>query len=538
MEDPHDVVNSALEVTSGMKYLLAHDIGTTGDKACLFDENGALVCRRYSPYKTWYLGTNYAEQNPDDWWAAFCESTRHVLKEAGAKPEEIAAIGICGHNPSTVPVDETGALLTQLVPIHADLRASEEVQYVLSRIGGAEAFYRITGAGQIPEHYSVFKMVWLINHLRDGRRIARFLNTVDYVVFRLTGQFSTDYSQASNLGLLDITTREWSSALLEAAGLTKEMLPPIHRSTDVVGYVHSSAAPQAGVVQGTPVVAGGADVSCAAVGAGAIREGVLYINLGSAAWVGTYSERPCLDPVTKITNFCHIVPSVYAVHHFMTGAGICYQWLRDTLFSPRERRCPGEGRSSAGADPYELMNAEAGQVEPGSGGLIFLPYMRGIAFGTPSPKARGALIGLSLSHSAKHILRACVEGIAFAVRELIDDFERLGFRSQEVRVVGGGARSQFWRQTLADICGKTIICPSLTQEAGAFGAALAAGIGVGVFDDFGRALDLMAGSEVHQPRQELQDFYAGQYDTFKAARDALKPTFDSLHLGQTAEPPR
>ncbi|NLY89929.1 MAG: xylulokinase [Firmicutes bacterium] len=507
------------------KYIIVHDLGTTANKACLFDESCSLVASVLLPYPTYFPTAEEAVQRPEEWWRTVCASTKELLNKAGIMQEEISVIGFSGHSPSMVPVDDRGRVLLDKVPIYSDMRASEQVKNVIERIGGYKEFYGITGAGQLPEQYSLFKMVWFMeNHPDKYKNTYKFLNTVDYLVHRLTGRFCTDYSQAGNVGALEIRSRVWSDRILQAAGIEESLLPEVVGSAEVVGEISSEASRDIGLPPGTPVVIGGGDVACAAAGAGAIREGTFYVSLGSAAWMGVFSEKPGFDVATRLVNFCHLLPGSYALHYFMTGAGICYQWVRDNIYQREET-----GGAHANLGDYEMMDKAAEPVGPGAGKLLFLPYMRGIWAGEGCcPNARGVLFGLNLANKRADIYRAAMEGIGFGLREIMEYFTHLGYEADEIRVIGGGTKSSLWRQIIADICGKKVLRPRLMQEAGALGAAVAAGIGVGLFKDFGVLDDLIKIESISLPNQEKHAIYCQYYELFLEIKEKVLPIFDKL----------
>jgi len=512
-------------MASSSKYILIHDLGTTGNKACLFNEKGELKGMVYYPYRTYYPHPGYAEQNPLDWWEALCSSTKEIIKLTNVSPHNIACISFSGTMIGCIPVDKKGNLLRKFVPIYSDARAHKQAHYIARKMGGDEKIYNITGTGQVPDCYSISKFLWFKeNEPEIFRRTYKFLNTKDYIIGRLTGKFvSTDYTDASNMGLLDINERKWSREILQAAGIPKNMLPEVQKSTTIVGEISEEVAEEVGLPPGTPVVIGGGDVCCSATGAGVVRKGIGFIYLGSGNWFGTYADEPKLDSKTRTVNLCHLIPSKYLLLYIMVNGGICYQWIRDNIFD-YERNIARK----INIDPYELMNLKAKKVKPTSNNLIFLPYMRGVWAGSYNPYARGAFIGLSLVHSKDDIARAVLEGVGFSLRVLMEMSENQGIKVDEIRIIGGGAKSSLWCQIIADICGKPIARPLLTQEAGCLGAAISAGVGIGIFKDFMVAEDLVKITDIVYPRAENHKRYNNIYPIFKEAYQALIPVFKQL----------
>ena len=418
--------------------IVVHDLGTTGDKACVFTTEGELKATLYAPFTTYYPQPNHVEQRPEDWWNTLCHTTQDILRAAQTSPSDVACLVFSGHNPSCIPVDDRGNLIYQSIPIYADLRASQQVNNFFKNIGGHQRFYQITGGGNLPEQYALFKMLWFKQHDPDNfTRTYKFINTHDYLVYKLTGRFVTDYSLASNIGLLDITQLDWSEELLHAAEIPREMLPELVSSTEVVGTVAEQVSSMLGLLPGTPVVIGGGDVCCATTGAGVVTEGISYANVGANAWIGIYSETPQFNFDTHLVNFCHLKTGSYALHFLTGGGSICYKWLRDALFAP-EKTWAGH----LDIDPYELMNLSAQTIPLGADRLIFLPYMTGVWAGNFQPNARGAFIGLNPAHTKAHIVRAVIEGIGFGLRELLEMFHQQDMTPEEIRIIGGGARNR------------------------------------------------------------------------------------------------
>jgi len=506
------------------RYLLTHDLGTTADKACIFDDKLNLIASEVMDYRTYYPKNGKAVQRPEDWWSVFCTTTQSILRKCAIDPSEIAAVSCSGHSPSMVPISANGELILEAVPIYADLSSREEVSKFMESIS-EEDFYSMTGAGQVPEQYSLFKMMAFRRENQEGfNRTWKILNTVDYLVYRLTGNVRTDFSQACNTGALDIIKREWSEEILEAAEVPSEMMPEPVDSTSVVGEVTDIASSQSGLCKGTSVVMGGGDVACAAAGAGAVTEGVSYVCLGSAAWMGFFSKQPVLDYESKLVNYCHIVPGGYALQYQMTGAGICYQWLRDTIYRYKEL----DDDSTEETDYFEMMNAEANKSGVGANRLIFLPYMRGIWAGKTNPDARGVLFGLNLGNTVGDIYRSALEGMVFGIKEIMDSFEKLGYSSRQVTVIGGCAKSKLWRQVIADITGREVLCPAVIREAGSLGASIAAAIGVGMIDSFDDTKKIIEIVDVSYPNEKNHTKYQKYYSVFLETKERLNDLFEKL----------
>jgi len=503
------------------RLILAHDLGTTGNKATLFGDDGALHATSFSGYETRYPAVNWAEQNPEDWWNAFCRSTHELLRRSGASPDAIAGIGFSGQMMGCLPVDAGGRPLRPAI-IWADQRAEREAAFLRERIG-EEAVYRSTGH-RISPAYSLAKILWVRGHEPDVfKQTHKVLHAKDYLVHRLTGAFATDFSDASGMNLFDLEARRWAQPILDAVGLPPDILPDLHPSTAVVGEVRRGAAEETGLAPGTPVVVGGGDGACAAAGAGVVREGSAYNYIGTSSWIALASPSPIYDPERRTFNFHHLDPKMIMPTGTMQAAGGSYQWFRNQLggLEVQEAR-------SRGVDPYEILDREAASVLPGADSLLFLPYLMGERAPHWNPRARGAFIGLGITHTRAHMARAVLEGVALNLRIILDAFRRQGAQIQKMRLIGGGARGRAWRQIMADVYGLPILRPRLLDEATSLGAAIAGGIGVGIFPDFGVAERLVEIVEEQRPDPHAHARYERLYPIFCAAYESLVPVFERL----------
>jgi xylulokinase len=505
-------------------YILAHDLGTTGNKAVLFDEKGEIIGSVYHPYDTYYPRPGFVEQRPDDWWKAVCLTVRQLLESTKVRPDLIACVTFSGQMMSAVPVDEGGNLLRESILIWADTRSRKPAEGMVERLGGWESFFEMTGAGLLPENYTLSKILWHKENEPDiYQKTYKFLHAKDYIICRLTGRFTNDYTDASNSGYLDIRRRDYSEEILEAAGVSKDKLPELHESTDVVGHITEGAAKESGLTAGTPVVEGAGDVPAATLGAGVARKGVGYIYIGSANWTGAYAKEPILDAKTRVVNLCHVIPGVYAPHHTAYVGGIAQQWFRDNFCEVEK-----SAAETLGLNAYSLMNLKLEGVPPGADNVIFLPYMREGGAPYHNPHARGAFIGLTLPTKKEHLLRALLEGVAFNFRILTENFANVGVQTKEFRAIGGGVLNRIWMQIYADVLRTRVVCPVLSQEANAFGAAVAGGIGVKMFQGFDAAESLSPATYACQPKAEASEKYEQLYPVFKKAYECLIPVFGQL----------
>jgi xylulokinase len=501
--------------------ILAHDLGTTGDKATLIDTEGRLIASAFHGYDTAYPETGWAEQNPTDWWEAFRLTTIRLLRESRVEPARIAAVSFSGQMMGCLPVDRAGRPLRNAI-IWADQRGLREAAWLAERVGEARV-YEITGH-RISPTYSVEKLLWVRAHEPEVFRATyKVLHAKDFLRLRLTGTYATDYSDASSMNLFDLRTRTWSAEILDAVGLPEAVLPEVGPSTKVVGAIDGRTADDLGLRAGTPVVMGGGDGPCAAVGAGVVAEGSAYNYIGSSSWIALATSRPIYDPERRTFNFFHLAPDTLMPTGTMQAAGAAYQWARNALCADLVAEAARKGVS-----PYQLMDGEAAQRPPGCRGLLFLPYLMGERSPHWDPHARGVFVGLTPSHGRGDMLRAVLEGVSFNLRIILDAFTRQGVRVPVMRLIGGGARGALWRQIHADILGIPVQPLQLLEEATSLGAAIAGGVGVGALPDFTAAERLVRVAETLEPRQDVRDLYEAQYEIFRDAYAALRPVYARL----------
>jgi len=489
------------------RLILAHDLGTTGNKANLFDGDGTLLGSAFRGYTTSYPQPNWAEQNPADWWEAICHTTRQLLAETGADAHAIAGVSFSGQMMGCVPVDQAGRALRSCI-IWADQRAQREAA-AIAAVYDADLIYQRSGH-RISPAYTAPKILWLRNHQPEiFGQAAYFLMPKDYIVQRLTAAFVTDYSDASGTLLFDLTQRCWDESLLQALDLSINCLPALHKSTDIVGYVTAKAAQATGLAPGTPVVIGGGDGACAGVGAGVVEAGAAYCYIGSSAWISISSTQPVLDPQQRTFTFHHLHPERYCPMGTMQAAGGARDWAWQQL-----------------ADGGFDLDAAAASAPVGSG-LLFLPYLLGERSPHWNPAARGAWIGLAMSHQKGDMARAVLEGVALNLRLILDTLRAQVAGIAAIRLIGGGSKSPLWRQILADCLGLPIHSLALTAEATGWGAAVAGGVGVGLFD-WAIAAQRAQVVEIALPQATNQAMYDEMTPLFLAAYQALEPLYSRL----------
>ena len=504
-----------------MAYLLGLDVGTSGAKALLIDETGRVLAAATTEYPLYTPRPLWAEQDPADWWSASVQSFYRVLSESGISPGEIAGIGLTGQMHGLALLDRSGRVLRPAI-LWNDQRTETECAQITGSVGFGRLL-ELTGNRVLPG-FTAPKILWVReNEPEVYAQIANFLLPKDYIRYRLTGELATEVSDASGTSLFDVRQRAWSRDMFAALQIPLAWAPRCTESTEISGRLTNEAAATLGLPTGIPVVSGGGDQAAQAVGTGLATEGLVSATLGTSGVVFAPTARPLIEPQGRLHAFCHAVPGMWHVMGVMLAAGGSLRWHRDHLC-----RAEIEEAARLGIDPYELMTRAAAPIPPGSDGLVFLPYLSGERTPHPDPHARGCFIGLTLRHTKAHLTRAVLEGVAFGLRDCLALIQAQGIRPIEVRASGGGARSSLWRQILADVFDLPVLTVSSTEGA-AYGAALLAGVGTGIWSDAVTACaKTIRVEEKVQPQAENAAIYKKQYQIFRQLYGALKPTFDAL----------
>jgi len=434
--------------------LLGIDIGTSGCKVLLVNEEGRILKQASAEYPLSVPQPMWTEQDPNDWWNAVLKCLAEINEP------NVDAIGVTGQMHGSVFLDASNQVIRPAL-LWNDQRTLEECVQIEAIIT-AERMKQIT-CNPMLTGFQLPKLIWLRNHEPDNySKVKSLLLPKDFIRLRLTGDHATEVSDASGTGILDVTNRNWSSEIIEGLGIDPAILPRIVESDEITGETKGVA----GLADGIPVVGGGGDQAAAAVGTGAVRPGIISVSLGTSGVVFTSIPSPEYDPNGGAHTFCHANRGWHAMG-VMLSCGGSLRWYRD-MFSP-------------GTD-YDSLSLSASTAPVGCEGLTFLPYLTGERCPHNDSLARASFSGITLSHNKSHFDRSVFEGLTLG---LLDGFlllKKLGATAEEVRITSGGAKSAFWIQMIADAFEST--CQTLEVDEGpAFGSAILAGVGIGVWDD-------------------------------------------------------
>ncbi len=494
-------------------YLLAHDLGTTGDKATLFDAEGRLVASAFAPYPTFYPRPDWAEQDPNAWWDAVCVSSRDLLDRIHGSRENLGAVSFSGMMNGCLLVDDHGEPLRPAI-IHADIRSAAKCSALAAEVG-VERAYQITG-NRIAPYFTLAKLAWLVDHEPDTLNRARWcVQTKDYLVGRLTGIWGvTDYSDASLTGCLDMASGDWSPELIAAGRFPARLLPEIRPAATIVGTVTQDASEATGLPLGLPVVLGGGDGACATAGAGCVAPGDVYHYLGGTSWIGAVTDGYRPDPSHRASVFYALDGERCVLYATSQSSGSAVDWFRGAL---------GVGESG---EDFESLERKAERVPVGSNGLIFLPYLMGERSPIWDSDARAVFFGLSASHGQSEMARAVFEGVAYALGSNLGVLQDLRLAPDCIRVLGGGMRSPLWRSIFAAVYNRPLQLMERLSEATSAGAAMAGAVAIGLYPDYASAAPHFAPlGAIEQPDPESVAVYAHGARIFHALYAALKDLY-------------
>ena len=494
--------------------VVAIDAGTSGVRSMVFDTNGTVLTGAYEEFPSDYPQPSWVEQMADDWWKTAGTTLKRCLEDSTVSPEHIIGVSVTNQRETIVPIDEDGATLRKAI-VWQDRRTVPQCDTIRSLLP-KEDIYDITGLTVDP-YFSAPKILWIKEHdPKSFNRANKFLLVHDYILFRLTDHTVTDYSNASRTLLFDIGNGDWSQQMLDFLDIPREKLPDPVPSGTRVGEVSARAAKEVGLKEGTPVIAGGGDQQCAALGVGVVKEGIIKSTTGTGTFMLAFSDSKRLDPDRRVLCSRHVVKDAFVVEASMFTTGSALRWFRDQLGTEECREADARG-----VDPYEVLTEGADSIAAGSEGVVHVPHFVGAGAPHWNPHARGVFAGLALGHTRQHMIRAILEGVSYELRTNLDVMRSLGLPASEVRVTGGAARSEVWMQIQADVLDTPVIRTEM-EEATALGAAILAFTGVGKFKSAAEAATNMVKKQTPlKPNSEHREVYSHGFDRFKKLYSAI-----------------
>jgi xylulokinase len=497
-------------------YTLGIDVGTGGTRALVLNTDGRVAgsaTEEHTPFASPQIG--WAEQHPDDWWRACCVATPKAIRSAGIRADEIACVGFSGQMHGAVLLDEQGKVVRPAL-IWCDVRTNPQCQELTEKIGAKQLICATCNPALA--NFTLTKLLWVRENEPDHwKRVRAVMLPKDYVRFRMTGERATDVADASGTLLLDVAHRCWSALMLQATEIDDRLLPALFESPEVCARVSRAGAAATGLPEGIPVVAGAGDQAAGAVGMGIVTPGAVSATIGTSGVVFAATDRPALEPGGRLHTFCHANPGRWHVMGVTQAAGLSLRWFRDQF---------GAGADD-GSDPYERLSKEAARAPAGCEGLLWTPYLMGERTPHLDPNARGALIGLTATHSRAHVIRAIFEGVALSLRDSFTLFDEMKVTVQSIRLGGGGARSPLWRQIQADVYGHEVEIVE-AEEGAAYGAAILAGVGKGVWGSVDEACAAVVRvAKTIAPRPDVVRLMNASYTAYRRVYPATTSIFRS-----------
>ncbi len=503
------------------QYVMGIDIGTSGCKTLLIDEHGTVAARATEEYPLSTPQPGWSEQDPVHWWQAVKSTVRKAVSGV-ASVNDIKGIGLSGQMHGLVALDKDGNVLRPAI-LWNDQRTGKQVREIHEKAGGIEGLIKLTNNQMLPG-YTGGKILWVReNEPGIYEKIHVCLNPKDYIRYRLTGEYATEVSDASGTGLFDVRRRQWSFVLLDLLGIPRVWVPRCYESSEISGVLLPSVAEELALPARLPVAGGGGDAVVQTTGTGLVEPGILGTTIGTAGIVAMALDRCYDNPGARLQVFCNNMPDKWHTMGVTLAAGGSLRWLRDALGGPEK-----EIAGWMGVDAYELITREAAQAEPGSEGLIFLPYLIGERCPYPDPRARGGFVGLTLRHNRCSIIRSVLEGVLYSLRDGVELIRRMGLPLTQIRTSGGGALSPLWRQIHADVFGTEVVTVSGSGEGGAYGAALVAGAGVGIWSGVEEAAKVVKVETRNEPIPENTAIYDKLFLVYRDLYGALRKANDAL----------
>lgn len=504
--------------------LMGIDIGTSGCKTILIDNVGNVVDSVLDDYPLYALKHGWSEQHPQDWWRAVKNTIQKIVQNNQQQMNNLKGIGLSGQMHGLVALDHNNAVIRPSI-LWNDQRTGPQCHKIYEKVGGIEGLLKYTNNRVLPG-YTGGKILWVREHEPENyAKIRKFVNPKDYIRYCLTGELATEVSDASGTGFFNVQAREWSRDLFSILDIPDEWAPDCYESTEVSGTLSDHIAKELDLPKNLPVVGGGGDAVIQTLGTGVISSHVLMTTIGTAGIISTALEEFHPNPGGKLQIFCNVMPGKWHVMGVTLAAGDSLRWGKE-VFGHAEM----EVAELTGEDVYALISREAATSPSGANNVIFLPYLIGERCPYVDPKARGAFIGLSLTHTKADLFRSILEGVMFSFRDVSEILNILGKTFTNIRTSGGGAQSEVWRQIHADIFKKDVITVSGSREGAAYGAAIVAGVGLKVWPTFEEAVNLLHVETKTEPIEEHYDIYDRLYGIYKSYYPVLKSSFDKMDI--------
>jgi len=482
-------------------YVSALDLGTTGCRTYVFDLAGTVIAWDYSEWQSFYPKPSWVEQNADEWWNSIKSTIDSALKKSGIDITEIVSVSVTNQRETIVPVDKEGNPLHNAL-VWQDRRTTKQVEFIKKKIG-EDKIYNTTGL-TIDPYFSATKILWFKDNKPEiYRKTHKFLLVSDFIINKLTGKFITDFSNASRTMLFDINNLRYSEEIASDLEIDLDKMPdPVESGVDIGEIISDETS----FDEKTLVVTGAGDQQAAALGVGVIGPGDIKCTTGTGSFILAYLSEPKFDPDKRVLCSCHAIPGSWVQEASVFTTGAVLRWFRDEIGHVECQEAEEEG-----ADPYDLMTSLAEESTPGANGLLLIPHLVGAGAPHWNPYAKGILFGLSLGHKRRDLYRSILEGVAFEVKKNIEVFKKVSIEPSELKLTGGGSRSDLWNQIMADVLNVSCV-RNVIEEATSLGAAILAASGAGIFPDISEAAkNLCKVDQRYIPKEKNNKIYEKLY---------------------------
>jgi len=488
-------------------YFIGIDLGTSSVKVIAMTPSGSIVGVSTADYPITYPKDGWAEQNPEDWWQGTVLAFKSLLEKTAIHPSAIKSIGFSGQMHSLVVLDKNNDVLFPSI-LWCDQRTQNEC-YILNNVFGKEKLFN-TVSNQALTGFTAPKLMWLKNYFPEiFSNIAHVLLPKDYIRFKLTGNYATDYSDASGMLLLDIKNKIWSTEICDFIDISMQVLPELYESYEVTGVVSEEGKRLLGLEGEVLVVAGAGDQAAGAIGTGTVKEGIISVTLGTSGVVFAAHDHHVKDKHMRLHSFCH-ANSKYHSMGVMLSAANCLKWWTDKVNIDV---------------PFEQLMLEAEAIPANEQQILFLPYLMGERTPYANPNARGTFIGLTPTTTRGAMTRAILEGVSFGLKDSLDILRLMDVPIEEIRVIGGGSNSNLWLQILASVFDAPVSKIN-TEHGGALGAAILASVGFGAYDSVESACESIVSTlDTILPLENDSISYGRLHERFKGLYAALAPWF-------------
>ena len=486
--------------------LLGIDVGTSSIKGMVMEEDGKILAVCARNYDVSFPRANQAEQDPRMWWEGLCQVMEELGEKCPKMKENLRGIGLSGQMHGLVAIDKEGTPVRPAI-IWMDQRATKELEEINEKIPTqkqGEIFHNRVFNG-----FALPSLLWVKQEEPEVyEKIDKIFQPKDYIRYCMTGEAGTEESDSSAALLMNVGKRDWAWEELELLEIRRDILPSLGKSWEIAGRVTEKAGKELGIRGGIPVVYGAGDQQAQSIGNGAVREGLLISNIGTGAQVSCYSKKDRYDKELRTHTFCHGIPDGYTIYGAMLSGGMSLKWMKNNILQ---------------AESFDQLSAMASETAPGSEGVIFLPYLSGERTPLMNPRARGMFFGLSIDQDRRHLTRAVMEGVTYALKSSLDILQGMGIDGKWILASGGAAQSPVWLQIQADILEKEVqVCK--VKEQACLGACILAGVGCGIYADIEQACEKLVSYEdkIYLPTQKNQSIYREQYGKFQGLYENTK----------------